>query len=220
MITKNILNFLNDLKENNDRVWFHENKARYESALSEFETVANQLISAISKHDKTIVGLTAKDCMFRIYKDIRFSKDKTPYKTNFGVHVVRGGRKSNFAGFYWHIEPGEYFFAGGKYLPSPEVLKAIRTEIYENVDEYKRLIFNNNFRKWYGDVWGEKLTTAPKGFDKNFADIDLLKLKSYVSWHNYPEDTLFSQSFVDYAVEAYLATKEYNEFLNRSIENI
>ena len=139
MINKNILLFLNELKNNNNRDWFHANKPKYNEAKVEFENYINNLIPEIGKFDNEIKHLEAKECIFRIFRDVRFSKDKSPYKPNFGAYIVKGGKKSGNAGYYLHIEPENSFLGGGIYMPPSNILKAIRIEIYENIDEFKSI---------------------------------------------------------------------------------
>ena len=121
MITPTILEFLTLIKENNNREWFHENKALYNQAKNDFEVFVNLAINEISKFDKSIVSVDAKDCIFRIFRDVRFSKSKMPYKANFGAFIIKGGKKSPMAGYYIHVEPGNSFLAGGIYMPPADV---------------------------------------------------------------------------------------------------
>ena len=130
MNTKGILAFLNELAENNNREWFQANKPRYEEAKKEFENFVGQLIGEISKFDPQIKTVEAKNCLFRIYNDIRFAKNKAPYKTNFGASIAKGGKNGGYAGYYLHIENGASFVAGGVYMPQADKLKLIRKEIY------------------------------------------------------------------------------------------
>ena len=135
------LAFLTVLKENNYKEWFHENKPLYEEAKKEFEPFVNILIQEIRSIDKEVGHLEPKDCIFRVFRDIRFSKDKTPYKTNFGAFVAKGGgRKSEFGGYYFHLEPDNCLLAGGIWMPQPDILKAMRQEIYHNIDEFLEIL--------------------------------------------------------------------------------
>ncbi len=172
--------FLKKIKQNNNREWFHANKAQYNEAREEFEHVTELLIHEVSRFDRNIAGLTPKDCIFRIFRDIRFSNDKTPYKTNFGSYLVKGGKKSFHAGYYLHIEPGGgSFVAGGFYMPPSDWLKAIRKSIYDHIDEFKDIIHSPAFYKEFGELYADKLKKPPQGFPKDWPDIELLKYKSY-----------------------------------------
>jgi uncharacterized protein (TIGR02453 family) len=171
--------FLQQLKKNNNRDWYHANKSLYSAAKEEFDQITEILIHAINEFDKSIAGLTPKDCVFRIFRDIRFSNDKTPYKINFGSYIVKGGKKSAHAGYYLHIEPGGSFVAGGIYMPPAPWLKAIRQNIYEHIDEFNEILETPELKRKFGEISGEKLKKAPQGFPAEFAAIELLKFKSY-----------------------------------------
>jgi uncharacterized protein (TIGR02453 family) len=213
-----ILKFLNNLEANNNREWFIENKGLYDTAKKEFEMFLNRVITGIQTFDDEIGSITAKDCIFRIYRDIRFSKDKTPYKTNFGGFISKGGRKSGYAGYYLHIEPSRSFLAGGSYMPPNDLLKKMRQEIYYNADEFKKIINSKNFVKTFGSLEGEKLSRPPKDFPADFKDIELLKYKSYVVLHPVDDKTLLESNFIKTALEVFSRLKPLNHFLNRAVE--
>jgi len=220
MLTKDIIDFLTELKENNTKEWFDLNRKRYEILRKAWENWVYALITKVHSIDNALGNIAPKDCVFRIFRDVRFSKDKSPYKTNFGAYICRGGRKSPYAGFYVHLEPGGSFLSGGIYMPEAAVLKAIRNEIFENTDEFKSIIEQANFKQTFGEVWGNKLTTSPKGFPKDFADIDLLKLKDYVCMHYPAESKIFTENYDDYAVGIFQKMKVFNEFLNSIVTKI
>jgi uncharacterized protein (TIGR02453 family) len=221
MITKEILNFLKALKGNNNREWFEENKAWYEKSKQDFSEFVELLIHEIKNLDPEIGAILPKDCMFRIYRDVRFSKDKSPYKTNFGAYISRGGKKLNFAGYYFHMEPGEYFMSGGVYMPQGPVLKAIRQEIFHRIDEFKAIINAPAFRKHFNGLSEiEKMKTAPKDFPKDFPDIDLLKHKHYIMIKNIAEKQLTQPNLLKDAKETYKAMVPFNHFLNNVIEDV
>lgn len=210
--------FLQDLKVNNNRDWFAANKARYELAREWMLGFTNELLPRLSRLEPALNGLQAKDCLFRIYRDVRFSKDKSPYKTQMGAFMAPGGRKSILPGFYLHIEPGASFLGGGVYGPQAAALKAIREEILYNVDEYKSIISDPRFKAVFGAVWGARLKRPPKGFPADFPDIELLKNKSYVSYHPVSDERLMETGFMDYMVEVFEAMSPFNRFLKRAIE--
>lgn len=213
-----ILNFLNDLKANNEREWFHANKKQYNKAKSDFETFINQLIPAIFKFDPGIGSLTAKDCVFRIFRDIRFSPDKTPYKTHFGAYIAKGGRKSSLAGYYLHIDAEESFAAGGLHMPPAENLKKARQEIMYNIDEFKSIIHDAKFKTVFGSFIDEKLKRPPKDFPADFADIDLLKFKGFTVMHKIDQKTLQGAEANSAILSAFKTLKPLNDFLNRGLE--
>ncbi len=180
---KTIIDFLTKLKQNNNRDWFNENKKHYNDAKSDFEDLINRLIPATNHFDPEIGTISAKQCVFRIFRDVRFSNDKSPYKTNMGGFIARGGRKGGFAGYYLHIDPEQSFIAGGLHMPAPEELKKARQEILYNIDDFKSIINKPSFKKTFGEIEGEQLKRPPKDFPADFPDIDLLKFKSYTVMH-------------------------------------
>ena len=217
MAFESILDFLHELKENNNREWFTKNKDHFIKVKQDFELLIEILIREISKFDKDIGALQAKDCIFRIYRDVRFSKDKSPYKTNFGAFMVPGGKKSGHAGYYIHIDPEACFLAGGVHLPTSDILKKIRLSIYDNIDEFKNILQEPAFVKNYGEINGDKLKTAPKGFPKEFPDIDLLKFKSYTVVKKISKAKLINDDFLITAAKTFKVLYPYNQFLNHAI---
>lgn len=220
MISNTILHFLKELARNNNKVWYQKNKDMYVQAKQEFELVTGLLINEIGKFDKNLSGLLPKDCIFRIFRDVRFSNDKTPYKTNFGAYMSKGGRKGGLAGYYLHVEPGSCFLAGGIYMPPSPVLRAIRNEIYHNIDEFLEILGEKKFRQYFGQIWGEKLTAPPRGFSKNFPEIELLKYKHYNVVHEINEQQITGKDFIGYAVEVYREMLPFNRFLNQAVEGV
>jgi uncharacterized protein (TIGR02453 family) len=220
MIPANIFEFLKALKENNSREWFHANKPWHQQAKNEFDIVAAQLIAMINGIDPEVGLPSANDCTFRIFRDTRFSNNKEPYKTNFGAYVTRGGKKSQFAGYYLHLEPGSCFLAGGIYMPEPRVLNAVRQEIFHLTNEFKEIINHPDFVESCGKVDGEKLKTAPKGYDKNWPDIDLLRLKSYNTMHYISDAEILSANFPAKMQLIYSRMKPFNDFINRVVADL
>ncbi len=219
-MNKIILDFLYALKENNNRDWFNAHKKDYEIARAQMEQFVDDLISGIRMFDPSLGNLTAKQCMFRIYRDVRFSKDKTPYKIWFGAYMVSGGRKSEKAGYYIHISPGECFAAGGVYHPQGEQLKMIRSEIYYNADEFKGIFEAEDFRKTFGEIQGDRLKRPPVGFPKDFEGIEWLKFKDYTVFTPFTEKQLLSPGFEVKLQEIFNRMKPLNDFLNRAMEDV
>ncbi|PLX02017.1 MAG: TIGR02453 family protein [Marinilabiliales bacterium] len=211
------LEFLNDLVVNNDRDWFSANKPIYEKARKIVEDFVQSLILELSVFDKSLQGLEAKKTMFRIYRDVRFSKNKLPYKTNMGSYISPGGKKSEKASYYLHLEPGSSFLAGGSYRPSSDNLKKIRQEILYNTQEYKDLLNSKLIKKYFDEVRGDKLKRPPVGFPSDFEDIELLKNKDFIMVHEISDDIVLSDDFLMYATKVFKALKPFNDFLNRSI---
>ncbi len=216
MLHKSTFDFLKKLKKNNNRDWFNANKKLYEDARYDFEVFVFELIQKIAEYDESVSGLEPKDCMFRIYKDVRFSKDKTPYKTNFGASINRGGRKApDAAGYYVHISPGECFIGSGLYYPMPEKLAAVRNKIAGDFKSFKKIVENKDFKKHYKKLWQEHaLKTAPKGFDKQHPAMEYLKLKSFIAGHNVKPEKALSKNYADYIAKVFVSVKPLNDFLN------
>lgn len=215
---KKVLEFLQDLSMNNNKEWFHANRDRYEESRDTMLFVTEVLINEIRKFDPAISVINPKDCMFRIFRDVRFSKDKQPYKTNFGVFIAKGGRKSSYAGYYLHIQPGSSFAGGGMYMPPAEPLKAIRDYLAVNGDEFLELINTKDFRAIYPEMLDHKLKTAPKGFPKDHPHIDLLRYKSFVFSTPLENNVITGKNFIQHVVNAYRELHPVNEFINNIID--
>ncbi|HVT85462.1 MAG TPA: DUF2461 domain-containing protein, partial [Chitinophagaceae bacterium] len=152
MLRPSTLKFLKDLKKNNNKPWFDVHRKEYESAKEDFSAFVQAVIDKHGKKDKTISQLKAKDCMFRINRDVRFSKDKSPYKTNMGAYINRGGKKSIFGGYYFHCEPGESFMGGGLWMPMPPELNKVRQEIDYNLQKFIKIIGSKKIKSIYKDL--------------------------------------------------------------------
>ena len=212
-----VFEFLHKLNENNNRDWFNENRKMYEEARKVVEQFVDHLIPNVNKFDTSVGNLTAKLTMFRIFRDVRFSKDKTPYKTYFGAFIAPGGRKSEKAGYYLHLAPGGSFIGGGSHNPRGESLKKIRSEIYYNTAEYKKILVRKAFKDAFGEMTGEKLIRPPVGFPKDFADIELLKFKTFTVFQNIDEEQAQSTGFDQYVIEKFKTMSPFIKFLNRGL---
>ncbi|HNR18637.1 MAG TPA: DUF2461 domain-containing protein [Bacteroidia bacterium] len=218
MLQPSTLSFIKDIKKNNNRDWFEKNKLRYENAKTDFESFVAGILNQFVKINPKLKGLEARKCTFRIYRDVRFSKNKDPYKTNMGASINEGGKKMEMAGVYVHIEPGgNSFIAGGRYMPMPPELKAIRQEIQYNTKAFKKIISEKNFKKYFGGLEEIKLKTNPKGFDKDFADIELLKYTSYIATRKLDDKTIASKNFVKELTASYKAMMPLIKFLNEAV---
>ena len=222
MDIQKILQFLKELKINNNREWFAENKAWYESIKKDFEKLSKDLIIEISKFDEEIKHVDVKDCVFRIYKDTRFSHDKTPYKTHFGVFIASaGGRKSQRGGYYLHLDPDGCFFGAGVWCPQPDLLKALRQSVYDNIDELNEIRQSASFSKYFTDFFEEgKLKTVPRGFPKDFPDAELLKLKHYLVEYKFDDDFVGSDNFIQRVAEVAKCAHPLNVFLNYTVDEV
>jgi len=212
-----IIDFLSQLEKNNNRDWFNANKSLYLTAKTDFEIFVNKLIPQIHNFDPTIGSITAKECVFRIFRDVRFSKDKSPYKTNMGGFIGKGGRKGGSAGYYLHLDMNQSFIAGGMYMPPSDKLKKVRQEIMYNVDEFKSIIHKPAFQKTFGQIEGEKLKRPPKDFPDEFPDIELLKFKSFTVLHSINTKDILSKDFDKYTVGIFNEMFALNQFLNKAI---
>lgn len=220
-ITSSTFQFLAELKQNNNRDWFNDNKPRYEAARQEFITFIDALIGEIVHFDSSISHHHAKDCVFRIYRDVRFSKDKSPYKAHFGAHITPAAKRSEVhlrAGYYIHIEPGASMLAGGAYMPQGDWLKAIRREIDYNADQLKAILNDPTFKKYFGSIEGEKLKRAPKDYPIDHPEIALLKHKSFLASHALEDHTVQDATFLHHAATVFQALFPFDDFLNRSTD--
>ena len=196
MIKKETIGFLKKLKQNNSRDWFKNNKDIYDAAKEDINDLTIQLIDELKKQNKKLTGLAPKDCVFRIFRDVRFSKNKDPYKTNFGVVISEGGRKSPLAAFYIQIEPKSSFIAGGCWMPDGPTLKNIRQEIDYNYKDFKKVINSKKFKDTFGELADNRLKTTPKGYDKSNPAIDHLRLTSYEDTTKLPDSVITNKNLV------------------------
>jgi uncharacterized protein (TIGR02453 family) len=220
MLQSSTLKFLKDLKKNNNKPWFDANRKQYESAKADFAAFVQTLIDAHGKKDKFIAHLQAKDCMFRINRDVRFSKDKSPYKTNMGAFINPGGKKSNLAGYYIHLEPGGCFAGGGIYMPMPPELSKVRQEIDYNFADFKKIIGSKKFKTAYSDLDRSAeylLNRVPKGYEPANPAADYLKLKSFVAVISIKDADITSAAFKKQVLTAFEALQPLNGFLNEAV---
>lgn len=214
-----IFRFLKDLAANNNREWFNKHRDEYETARTEFENFLSVVIARISLFDESIRGVQPKDCTYRIYRDTRFSSDKTPYKNHFGGYINAKGKKSYHCGYYIHIQPGSCMLAGGSLcLPSP-ILKALRQSIYDNIDEYRSIVEDAEFKKYFPIVGEDWLKTAPKGFPKDFKYIDYLKPREFVCSYNVPDEFFLAPAVLDKTEETFRQFKRFADFINYTIDD-
>jgi uncharacterized protein (TIGR02453 family) len=216
-IQKSTLAFLSDLKKHNEREWFNNNRSRYIEAKSDYESFVQALIDEIIKFDPILIGLEAKSCTYRINRDIRFSNDKTIYKTHLGAFIVKGGKKNGdrFAGYYVHVEPGNNsMIAGGAYMPPMPWLTAIRKKIDEQGDRFIKILNDKELKKYFDSIEGEKLKSAPKGFSRDHPNIELLKMKSFLVTRMISDKEIVSDGAFNLILKASKAMKSLNDFLN------
>jgi uncharacterized protein (TIGR02453 family) len=220
MLQPETIGFLKKLSKNNNKQWFDSHKEEYLAAKEDFEALVTDVLSGLSEQDAAFKQQKAKDCVMRIYRDIRFSADKTPYKSNFAAGFSAGGRKSAGGGYYLHIEPGGKCFAGGgMWMPESQVLKAIRQEIDYNFDEFQRIINDKKFKKFFGEIQGERLKKMPQGYTDDNPAGEYLKLKSFVAGYNIPDEDITKKGVAKKINEVYSAMKPFVDFLNRAISS-
>lgn len=221
MLQSSTLKFLKDLKKNNNKPWFDAHRKEYEEAKTDFANFIQQVIDKYAKNDPSIKLLAAKDCMFRINRDIRFSKDKTPYKTNIGAYINRGGKKSLYGGYYFHCEPGQSFVGGGLWMPMPPELNKVRQEIDYNFPAFKKIITSKKFKSVYKDLSRDKeyvLSRVPKGYESTDEAAEYLKLKSFVSLTTLKDADLTSKNLLKKTVDAFEALQPLIHFVNEAVE--
>ncbi|MGZ4044312.1 MAG: DUF2461 domain-containing protein [Bacteroidia bacterium] len=217
---KTIFPFLKQLKNNNNKEWFDAHKDQYLTAKEEFEELVNGVIAGTRKFDKKIdPTITAKHSVFRIYKDVRFSKDKTPYKTNMGASINPGGKKSATAGYYLHCEPGNSFIAGGVWMPEADILQAIRQEIDYNPKPLLKILNSGSFKKYFkGLDEDDKLKSAPKGYEKDHEHIELLKNRHFIVSHKLSDKEINGSSNLKTILEGFKAMHPLMEYLRTAQE--
>lgn len=218
MIEKSTFDFLKSLKKNNNRDWFDKNRNKYESAKENFEAFVEALIPVLRKENTRLGDLKVKDCIFRIYRDVRFSKNKDPYKTNFGAFFVEGGKKSPKAGFYIQVAPGNSFVAGGSWMPPAPVLKAIRQEIDYNLDDFNKILTRKSFLKLYDGMDDARLKTTPKGYDASNAAIDHLRQTSFTVSAMVDDAAVMNKNFTKTCAGYYKEIMPFLQFLNTAMD--
>lgn len=216
---KEILDFLKQLAANNNREWFNAHKSEYLIIKDKIEQLTALLIARLTEIEPEASRLSPGDCLYRIYRDTRFSPDKTPYKTHIGIYInPRGGKKSEYCGYYIHIEPGNCMVAGGAWYPPAPLLKEYRNEIYNNVEEYLEILEKPEFAAVFKPYWEEALKTAPKGFPKDWEHIDLLKPRSFTVASLMSDKEFCSKGNIDRIIELCGILKPYNDFFNFTLE--
>lgn len=219
MLQQSTLTFLTQLAKNNNKTWFDTNRDKYLGVKENFEEVVSSILAYMAANDAAYKEINAKDCIMRIFRDVRFSKDKTPYKTNLAAGISKGGRKFMGAGCYLHIEPGGKSFAGGgMWMPEAPTLKAVRQEIDYNYKEFTGITESKSFKKMFGDIEGEQLRKLPQGYTADNPAIELLKKKSFIVSHNFTDEQLTAKGFEKKVAEVFTAMTPFINFLNRAVE--
>jgi uncharacterized protein (TIGR02453 family) len=221
MLQPSSISFLKELKKNNNKPWFDNNREKYLSTKEDFENFVQKIITSTSVFDSDLKDLLPKNCTFRINRDIRFSKDKTPYKSNMGAYFNQAGKKAITAGYYFHAETGGKSFAGGGlWMPQPPELKKLRQEIDYCYPEFKKIINSSSFKTQYSGIEmneKEMLVNVPKGYDKENPAAEFLKLKSFVAIKSINDSLLTSPFLIKEITAAFKALMPLIKFMNRSI---
>lgn len=215
MKMEDLLEFLKKLSRNNNREWFEKNKAKYVEVKEYWDQFAVDLFEEVVKFDESIAAQDPKKLTFRIYRDVRFSKDKTPYKKNMSAAFSPAGKGMGKPGYYFHVEPGnQSFIAIGQYQPDPESLAAIRQEIDYNGDALAKALKDKTFKKYFGDLWDdEALKGTPKGYAKDHPHAKWLKLKSFIVTHEFKDTDVLNKNFAKQLVTIAKAGKPLKDFL-------
>ena len=223
MLNPKTLQFLTKLKKNNSREWFNQHRDDYDAAKENFIELVNEILANTSQFDQELSLLTYKDCIFRINRDVRFSKNKDPYKNNMAAYFVKGGKKSWLAGYYFHCEPGgKSFIGGGLYGGEPDQIKKVRQEIDYNWEDFKGILDNKVFKKTFGDLSREEgmsLIREPKGYDKDNPAIDYIKLKNFIVSVPISDEELIDKKLIKKIITCFATMQPMLQFLNRAIED-
>jgi len=219
MLQPATLQFLKQLKKNNNKPWFDAHRGAYDEAKKDFGNFIQQVLDAHAKKDEDLRTLQAKDCLFRINRDIRFAKDKTPYKPNLGASLDRGGKKSIFAGYYIQCEPGNSFIGGGLWMPEAHNLKKVRQEIDYGWDEFRKIVQQKAFVNQYGELTKAEysLSSVPKGYEKENPAAEYLKLKSYIAFRSVSDAELTDKGLLKTTLKAFDALQPLLGFINRAL---
>lgn len=217
---KSILHFLAKLQLHNDRSWFEAKRQDYENARAAFLISVEEMIRELGKFEPAIGNLQPKNCVFRINRDVRFSKDKRPYKNNMAAYFNKDGKAGEGAGYYMHIEPGKSFIGAGIWVPESKILQNIRQELDYNFPAFQKIISRSGLKKHFpaGITQTDKLLRPPKGYDAENPAIEFLKLKSFLFSKTYTDAELMDKSWVKSAAAAFKSLKSFIDFLNRALD--
>lgn len=219
MLQESTLLFLEQLNINNNKPWFDENKDAYTNSKNDFELLVAKVLKGLSQSEPLFEELKPKDCIFRINRDVRFSKDKSPYKNNFGAAFSKGGKKFSGAGYYLHIQPGGHsFLGGGVWMPEADVLRAIRQEIDYNFNEFQSIVNDKKFKSIYPTIEGEQLKKMPQGYTDDNPAAAYLKHKSFVTSCKIKDGEITAKNFEKIVLDRFYIMKPFIDFLNKSLD--
>ena len=221
---KEIISFLRDLSQNNNCEWFMANKARYTAVAERFNAIVDELIREIARYDTSVTGLTAKDCTYRIYRDVRFSADKSPYKTHMGAFICRGGKKSGYSGYYFHIGtggegyPAAHMLAAGDYCCDPKVLQVLREDIVGGGGDFDAIV--QDARPIFELDREGALKRNPKGFEQETQYTEYLRLKAFCLVHTPSNDFMYADGLAQRTAALFESSKPFLDYINRAIEYV
>jgi len=216
MIEKATYSFLENLSLNNNKEWFRAHGAEYQAAKANFINLVEKVLEKITEFDHHLEGLNAEECVFRIYRDVRFLENKPPYKNHFSAYLAFEGRNSDYAGYYLQVKPNETILGGGMYKPGPAVLRKIRQEIDYNAEPLQEIISKSRFKELFGQISGQTLPTAPEGFPRDHENIELLKLDSFFLVHTVGDEVLQNNRAIDYIIDIFTEVYNFNKFFNET----
>lgn len=217
---KEALEFLKALKANNDRDWFNTNKSLYQQSSEEFKSFTSLLIAGINEFDESVGPVDPKDCIFRIYRDVRFAHDKSPFKTNFGAYIAKGGRKSPYAGYYFHLDAEASFASGGIYMAPTEVMKRIREDMDLYPEDFLAIVNEKRFKETFQFFDEDKLKRVPQGFDKESQVAEYLKFKHITPYHSLSDRNIADKDLLKNTLKVFETMKPLVDFFNRSIRGL
>ena len=222
---KTVIAYLKDLNRQNNREWFVANKARYQEAQAKFNTIVDKVIAGIAQFDPSVANLTAKDCTYRIYRDVRFSKDKSPYKTHMGAYICPGGKKSGYSGYYFHVGvggegyPAAHLLAAGDYICEPKVLKTLREDICYGGGDFEDILKKEVSPAFWLDQ-SSALKKVPAGFPVDSPYADYLKLRVYCLCYEPDTDFMTAPDMPERTVELFKTTYPFLQYINRAIQYV
>lgn len=218
MIQQETLSFLTELAQNNHKEWMDANRKRYETAKENVLELTEQLLTGLIEMGLDLMALTAKQCLFRINRDIRFSANKSPYKNNFGISISPNGRKAKEPGYYLHIEPGNSFVGGGMWMPDREQLRKIRQEIDYSWDEFNKIIHQAQFEQTFQTIESPSLIRPPKGYNADHPGIEFLKLKSFTVGRSLTDQEILDPHLAQNLLSVYGNMRPFIDFLNLALD--
>lgn len=219
MYSEIILDFLRQVVSNNNRPWFIEHRDEYQCAKEQFEQMSENLIARIALFDPSIAHLKPSDCVYRFYRDIRFSDDKSPYKNHMGCYIAAHGRKAYHGGYYLHLEPENCMIAGGAWCLTPLMLRAVRQDILNDIQTYKSIVDNAAFKSYFPVIGMERVKTVPKGFEKDNPYIDYIRPKDFSCAYSVPESFFASSDWLDKTEKVCRTLKPFLDFVNSTIDD-